>query len=173
MDTPATPPPVRHLSHIPVLFRDQRTQQNMTTMVVKRCGFCAIRSARPDRSFPWSRPTKTPTTGGMISHSRFHFPRVPTHVVLTHRRRSVTNVARAPPTAPGRGQQKRPVATPGADMKQHRLAACVRYGPHPHNRDQRRTAAFSRTLLTNEHRRVGKQTRIRMFYSKFEFSNFV
>jgi len=102
MDTPATPPPARYLSHIglPVLFRDQRTQQNMTTMVVKRCGFCAIRSARPDRSFPLSRPTKTvtPTTGGMISHSvsQFHFPRVPTHVVLTRRRRSPKSRARHP-----------------------------------------------------------------------------
>ena len=46
----------RTISRIPVLFRDQRNrakyEYTRLTMVVKRCGFYAIRHARPDRSFP-------------------------------------------------------------------------------------------------------------------------
>jgi len=42
-----------------------------------------------------------------------------------------------------------------------------------HKRDQRQTVAFDRTPLTNKYRRVGKQIRIRMLNSKFEFPNFV
>ena len=41
---------------------------------------------------------------------------------------------------------------------------CLHCSPHKH--DQRQTAAFNRTPLTNEYRRVG--IRIRMFNSKFK-----
>jgi len=39
-----------------------------------------------------------------------------THVMPMRRRRSVTHVARVPPTAPGHGQQKQPVPITGADI---------------------------------------------------------
>jgi len=45
--------------------------------------------------------------------------------------------------------------------QQHRPdCICVCCGPR--NRDQRRTAAFNRKLLTNEYQRVGKRIRLRM-----------
>jgi len=48
---------------------------------------------------------------------------------------------------------------------------CLRCTSHKH--DQRQTAPFDRTPLTNEYWRVGKRIRILMFNSKFEFPNFV
>ena len=87
---------------------------------------------------------------------------------------SAVRVVRAPPMAPGRGQQKRPVATTGVDitaampglhMRTLRCGLC--------NHDQRWTAAFDRTLLTNEYLRVWRWIRLLMFYSKFKFSTVV
>ena len=142
----------RTLSRIPVLFRDQRTRAKIQkcdytriTMVVKRCGFYAIRRARPDHSFPPQRVGPQRRRQRVAGSHGFTFHACPPTL---HRRRSPTS--RAPPTASGHGQQKRPVATTGADITAAPTdCTCVRCGPC--NRDQRRTAAFNRTLLTNEY----------------------
>jgi len=108
----------RMLSRIAVLFRDQQTpakyDYTRVMMVVKRCGFYAILLVLPDHSFPpLPRVSKMPTTGGMIS--RFHLP-MRAHPRHADAPTAVTHVTRAPPTAPGHGQQKQPVATTGADI---------------------------------------------------------
>jgi len=116
-----------------------------------------------------SRPSKTPTTGGMIS--RFHLP---TRAHLRRTDSSHPRRTRAPPTAPGQGQQKCPVATTGSDITAAPPSLHIRtLRCSSHNRDQRRTAVLNRTLLTNEYGRVRKGIKIRIFYSMFEFSNFV
>jgi len=113
-----------------------------------------------------SRPTETPTTGDVIS--RFHLPTRahPRRAHGGHPRRA--RLPRLPATVSKNGPSQPRERT----SQQHRPdCMCARCGPRNH--DQRRTAAFNRTLLTNEYRRVRKRIRIRMFYSKFEFSNFI
>ena len=99
-----------------------------------------------------SRPTKMPTMGGMIS--RFHLPMY-THPRCADVPMAVTHVAlathgsRPAKTARHNHGVDITAALPSLHMR------TLRCGPCSH--DLSRTAAFNRTLLTNEYRKVGKQ----------------
>jgi len=115
--------------------------------------FLSHRTCPPGQLLPStaeSRPTETPTTGGMIS--RFHLPTYATHVTPT----AVTHVALRHPWLPATASKNGLLQPREWTSQQHRPdCICVCCGPR--NCDQRQTAAFSRKLLTNEYRKVGKQ----------------
>jgi len=167
MDTTAPPPPARCNAYWSFQgskdsSKNAKYDYTHVTMGVKRCGFYAIRCARFFPPPPRVRPQicRQPVAR---SHG-FTFHACPPT--------AVAHVAHTSPKAPGHGQQKCPVTTTGADITAA-LPDCICVHCGPRNHDQRRTAAFNRMLLTNEYQRVGKRIQIRMFYSKFEFSNFV
>ena len=90
----------------------------------------------------------TPTTGGMIS--QFHLP-MRAHPRCADAPTVVTHVTRASPTAPGHSQQKPSHRNHGSGHHSNTVLTSYAYIVlQSRNCDQRRTAAFNRTLLTNE-----------------------
>ena len=103
-----------------------------------------------------SRPTNTPTTGGMISRSRLH--------TRAHRRRARTTHGSRSRLA------KRSSRNHGSGHHSSTALTSYAFVTLLYNRHQRRTAAFSRTLLTNEYWRVGKWIECFIRSSNFQTS---
>jgi len=140
------------------------------TMVVKRCGFYVIHHARPVHSFPPSPRVRPQRRWQRVAWCHgFTFHACPP---TSCRRWSPTSRMRHP-RLPATASKNVPSQERERTSQQHRLSSRAYVALWSMQSCQRRTAAFNRTLLTNEYRRVGKRIRIWMFYSKFEFSNFV
>ena len=154
------------------------------------CVICHARAGRPLVPPPIVGLQRRRQWVGMISLSHV-YPSTPCWPLSLWRGSAVGVVFHAvcaPCTVPGYGQQKWPCRWHGSGFRLPTILGRLTAGCYssiadcldficlccsPRKRDQRRTVAFERTLLSNEYHRVGKWIPIWMFNSKFKFLNFV